>query len=81
MMDLSSELDQINFGDIPGEVNGLLQQGVMAYRHDRARADRLFRQALATAPSQLPVYSRLYKSHTQQRNLAKAEAATAPGWV
>ena len=71
--------DAINFGDLPEAINALLQQGVAAYRHDRSGADRLFRQALAAAPAQLPVYFCLYKIHTYQGNLDEAEAAAEAG--
>jgi tetratricopeptide (TPR) repeat protein len=89
MLDPLSEPDAINFGDLPAEINALLQQGVAAYRQDHARADRLFRQALATAPGTLPVYFCLYKIHTYQGNLDEAlaaaengmkEAASQAGW-
>jgi hypothetical protein len=73
------ESDAINFGDIPEAVDALLQQGVTAYRHDRRRADRLFRQALATAPHELPIYFCLYKIHTYQGNLDEAQAAAESG--
>jgi hypothetical protein len=79
----------IDFGDLPEEIDSLLQQGVAAYRQDRSRADRLFRQALAIAPTQLPIYFCLYKIHTYQGHLDEArsvaerglrEAATQAGW-
>jgi len=76
---LFSEPDAINFGDLPEAIDRLLQQGVAAYRHDRARADRLFRQALAAAPEQLPTYFCLYKIHTYQGNLDEAQAAAESG--
>jgi tetratricopeptide (TPR) repeat protein len=79
MTDLLSEPDLVDFGDLPGAVNALLQQGVAAYRNDVARADRLFRQALAMAPSELPIYFCLYKIHTYQGNLEEAEAAAESG--
>jgi hypothetical protein len=79
MTDLLSEPDSINFGDLPEAINILLQQGVAAYRHDRARADRLFRQALATAPEELPTYFCLYKIHTYQGNLDEAQAVAESG--
>src|SRR5438132_719256 len=66
MSDLFMESEAINFGDLPENIDDLLQQGVAAYRHDRAQADRLFRQALAAAPTQLPTYFCLYKIHTYQ---------------
>ena len=55
------------------------QQGVAAYRHDHALADRLFCQALAAAPEQLPVYFCLYKIHTYDGNLDKARSAAEEG--
>jgi Tfp pilus assembly protein PilF len=79
MTDLFSEPDAINFGDIPEAINALLQQGVAAYRRDRSRADQLFRQALAAAPAQLPIYFCLYKIHTYQGNLDEAQAAAESG--
>lgn len=79
----------INFGDLPEAVNDLLQDGVFAYRSDRAHADRLFRLALACDPTALPTYLCLYKIHTYQGNLADArdmaeaglaEAVRQVGW-
>lgn len=77
--DLSLEPDLIDFGALPETVNALLQQGVRAYRHDRAEADRLFRQALETAPAELPVYFCLYKIHTYQGHLGEAQAIAEAG--
>jgi predicted Zn-dependent protease len=79
MTELFFEREAINFGDLPDDINELLQQGVVAYRHDRSEADRLFRQALATAPTQLPTYFCLYKIHTYQGNLGEAQAAAENG--
>ncbi|MGJ5130437.1 hypothetical protein [Bradyrhizobium oligotrophicum] len=79
MLELVSEPDTINFGDLPQEVDALLQQGVAAYRRDHAQADRLFRQALAAAPQQLPTYFCLYKIHTYQGHLDEAEAVAELG--
>jgi tetratricopeptide (TPR) repeat protein len=62
---------------------------VAAYRHDPSLADALFREALATAPQQLPIYFCLYKIHTYWGNLDQAlavaeaglkEAASQAGW-
>ncbi len=78
-LDLLAEPDAINFGDLPEAINALLQQGVAAYRRDRARADRWFRQALAAAPTALPTYFCLYKIHTYQGNLEEAQAAAQSG--
>lgn len=79
----------INFGDLPEAVDDLLQDGVLAYRSDRAHAERLFRLALACDPAALPTYLCLYKIHTYQGNLHAArtmaeagltEAARQAGW-
>jgi tetratricopeptide (TPR) repeat protein len=79
MTDVLSEPDTINFGELPEAIDTLLQQGVAAYRHDRSRADRLFREALAAAPHELPTYFCLYKIHTYQGNLDEAQAAAEAG--
>ncbi|MFA5952146.1 MAG: hypothetical protein WC807_17900 [Hyphomicrobium sp.] len=79
-VELLSEPDAINFGDLPGEINALLQQGVAAYRHDRDLAERLFRKALQIAPHELPVYFCLYKIHTYQGNLDQAQAVAERGF-
>ncbi len=79
MTELLPDRDLINFGDLPEHIDALLQQGVAAYRADHARADSLFRQALAAAPTELPVYFCLYKIHTYQGNLADAQAAAEAG--
>mgnify|MGYP000247660459 CR=1 FL=1 len=77
--DLRLEPDLIDFGALPAEVNGLLQQGVRAYRQDHEEADRLFRKALETAPGELPVYFCLYKIHTYQGHLGEAQAIAEAG--
>lgn len=77
---LRGPVEPINFGDeLSEEINDLLQQGVAAYRHDRKRADKLFRQAMAAAPEELPVYLCLYKIHTYQGNLDQALEAAETG--
>ena len=75
MIELLREGDAINFGELPEEIDALLQRGVAAYRHDKSRADLLFRQALAAAPKELPIYFCLYKIHTYQGNLEEAQTA------
>ncbi len=89
MGDPLSDGDPIDFGTLPTAINALLQQGVIAYRRDRSTAERLFRQALAADPHQLPTYFCLYKIHTYQGNLDEAlavaeaglqEAARQAGW-
>ncbi|MDQ0505247.1 tetratricopeptide repeat protein [Xanthobacter agilis] len=79
MIELFPNTDVINFGDLPPGINALLQQGVIAYRKDRERADQLFRQALAAAPHELPTYFCLYKIHTYQGNLDEAQRAAEGG--
>jgi tetratricopeptide (TPR) repeat protein len=79
MIELTAERDAINFGDLPEDIDSLLQQGVAAYRSDHARADILFREALATAPNELPIYFCLYKIHTYQGNLDEAQAVAERG--
>lgn len=79
MTEMLSEPDLIDFGELPDAINALLQQGVAAYRSDGSRADRLFRQALAAAPTELPIYFCLYKIHTYQGNLDEAQAAAESG--
>lgn len=79
MIDLLPESDGINFGELPEEIDALLQQGVIAYRRDRDGADRLFRQALAAAPDLLATYFCLYKIHTYQGNLDEARRLAGEG--
>jgi tetratricopeptide (TPR) repeat protein len=79
MAELLREPEIINFGELPEEIDALLQQGVAAYRHDRPGADRLFRQALAAGPKELPIYFCLYKIHTYQGNLDEAQLAAENG--
>ncbi|MFG1424263.1 hypothetical protein [Roseixanthobacter liquoris] len=79
MIELLRDPDPINFGELPAEIDALLQQGVAAYRQDHVRADGLFRQALAAAPGELPIYFCLYKIHTYQGNLDEAQAVAESG--
>lgn len=78
-MDIFREAEGVDFGALPGPVDTLLQQGVVAYRSDRLRADRLFRQALDLAPEALAAYFCLYKIHTYMGNLDIAKAAALDG--
>jgi hypothetical protein len=89
MNDLTRESDLVDFGELSPAVNELLQKGVLAHRTDRARADELFRQALALSPHELPAYYCLYKIHTYMGNLEFAwtvanqgleEATRQAGW-
>ena len=89
MIELSSDSDTVNFGELRPEINDLLQRGVIAYRSDREKADRLFRDALERAPGELATYFCLYKIHTYMGSLDFAadvaadglrEAARQAGW-
>ena len=71
--------DGIDFGELPPDVNELLQQGVVAYRRSPTEAEARFRLALELAPQALPVYFCLYKIHTYQGNLEAALAAASDG--
>ena len=73
------EADPINFGQLPDAIDALLQRGVAAYRYDRRRAEALFRQALAAAPQELPIYFCLYKIHAYQGHLDEARTAAENG--
>lgn len=73
------EPETINFGDLPPEINDLLQKGVVAYRRNFAEAEKLFREALAAAPEELPTYYCLYKIHTYHGNLDEARGAALTG--
>lgn len=84
-----ADSDAINFGALPPEIDALLQQGVISYRRDPVEADRIFRQALDAAPTELAVYFCLYKIHTYRGYLDEAqemaerglsEAALQAGW-
>ena len=79
MENLFGQAERINFGALPPEIDDLLQQGVAAYRHDRATADRLFRQALSQKPSELAPYYCLYKIHTYMGSLDVAAEVAAEG--
>lgn len=71
--------DGINFGDLPEEVDALLQAGVRAHRRDTDEADAFFRQALERAPHALATYFCLYKIHTYSGRLAEARAMAEAG--
>lgn len=79
MSNLHAEADIVNFGDLDPETNRLLQQGVVAYRSDPAEAERLFRQAIARTPEELPPYYCLYKIHTYMGSLDSAAEAALQG--
>jgi len=81
--------DEVSFGKVKPEIDALLQQGVVAYRSDFTRAERLFRQALQGDPDELASYFCLYKIHTYHGDLDVAlemareglcRAARQAGW-
>lgn len=72
--------EKIDFGQLPPEVDHLLQEGVAAHFSDRALAERLFLAALSLAPDALPVHRCLVKHYNRCRQFDKALAA-AKGWV
>ncbi|MCW2274695.1 hypothetical protein GJ654_11660 [Rhodoblastus acidophilus] len=61
--------EEVNFGAIDSKIDALLQQGVVAYRSNFARAETLFRQALEAEPDELASYFCLYKIHTYHGDL------------
>ncbi|MBT0670185.1 hypothetical protein HT136_17600 [Novosphingobium profundi] len=71
--------ESIDFGELPEEVEQLLQAGVRAHRQDKDRADALFREALARDPRALPTYFCLYKIHTYAGRLGEARAMAEAG--
>ena len=79
VVDLIPRTDGINFGDLPEEIDALLQRGVAAYRLEPERADALFREALAIAPTELPIHFCLYKIQTYRGCLDEALEAAAAG--
>ena len=89
MTETALDATSIDFGELPAPIDALLKHGVAAYRSDRARADELFREALALGPQTLAAYYCLYKIHTYMGNLDTAaqvaqegmnEAARQAGW-
>lgn len=71
--------DPIGFGELPEPVDALLQQGVVASRHDRAEAERLFRGAIDLAPDTLPAYLCLYKFHAYGGEFDSAVSVATAG--
>ncbi len=74
-----NEPTTVSFGDLPAEIEELLRQGVVAQRRDGARADQLFREALALAPNALPVYYCLFKVQTRMGQFDAAAAMARQG--
>jgi hypothetical protein len=78
-MTLPTDDEAVNLGPLPPHVDRLLQQGVTAYRRDPAGAERLFRMAMAAAPTELAVYFCMYKIHAYRGKLDEALAAAEAG--
>ena len=74
-----SEPEGVDFGALPPKIDALLQQGVVAYRHDREEADRLFQEALTLAPQELASYYCLYKIHCYMGSLELAATFAEAG--
>lgn len=72
--------DKLDFGQLPPEVDDLLQQGVAAHFATPALAENHFRAALALAPDALPAHRCLVKHYNRCRQFDKALTA-AQGWV
>ena len=71
--------DLVDFGEVPSDVNEILQRGVALYRTDRVGADRAFREALALDPTALATWFCLYKIHTYSGDLDAALEAAEGG--
>lgn len=72
--------DTLDFGELPAEVDRLLQEGVAAHFSNRHLAEQLFRRALLLAPDALPAHRCLVKHYNRCRQFDMALAA-AQGWV
>lgn len=64
--------DRVDFGDLPDDVNALLQQGVAVHVSDPARARAFFRAAIEIAPDVLPSYRCLFKLQNKLRDFDSA---------
>lgn len=64
--------DLVDFGDLPANVNALLQQGVAVHSSDPARARAFFRTAIEVAPDVLPSYRCLFKLQNKLRDFDAA---------
>jgi hypothetical protein len=72
--------DKLDFGQLPPEVDHLLQQGVAAHFTDPALAESHFLAALALAPEALPAHRCLVKHYNRCRQFDKALGA-ARDWL
>lgn len=72
---VSGGVADIDFGDVAGSVNDLLQTAVSLYRHDRVGGEAAFRAAAAADPQALAPHYCLYKILAYQGRLEEALAA------
>ena len=72
--------EKLDFGQLPAEVDHLLQQGVAAHFGDRALAERLFLAAISLAPDAVQARRCLVKHYNRCRQFDKALSA-AQDWV
>lgn len=80
MTDQTNTEDDIFFGDIPPEINILLQQGVAAHVSDPKLAENLFQKALVLRPDVLCSYRCLVKHYNRQRQFDNA-IVTVRTWL
>lgn len=72
--------EKVLFGvALPEQVNNLLQEAVVAARHDKQRAETLFHQAKRLDPGCLHSYFALYKFYFYQARLKEAEESAIAG--
>ena len=71
--------DLVDFGDLPPEVNALLQKGVAIHATDAARARAFFQAAIEVAPEVLPSYRCLFKLQNKLRDFDSAYATALAG--
>lgn len=79
MIDIDPD-EKLDFGQLPPEVDHLLQQGVAAHFGDRALAERLFLAAISLAPDAVQARRCLVKHYNRCRQFDKALPA-AQDWV
>lgn len=63
---------KLDFGQLPPEVDHLLQQGVAAHSGDRALAERYFLAAISLAPDAVQARRCLVKHYNRCRQFDKA---------
>lgn len=76
---ISAGFGEVDFGDVAGTVNDMLQAAVSAYRHDRVAGEAGFRAAILADPTALAPHYCLYKILTYQGRLEEARAAAETG--